>query len=430
MMIGPCRLAAAVFACVVLAAEAAPPTRTAIAPDGRVVARAAGSATATVPVVPAGEVPYAATPDWQNTLRIQVGGLAFGDLDGDGHDDLAVGCFHSNSFPPYDDWHDYVYFNTGNSLESDPSWQSADQHHTGSVGIADIDGDGRNDLLAARGGFAFDPSVVYYGSPGGLATTAGWQSQVSAWAVGMALADIDGDGDIDLVTANQGNSPDDAYRPLYLFRNDGSGLAVTPDWQSAELSIQNSVAAGDLTGDGMPDLAVAKWVDFESAAYANLGGTPDTQPYWTAGSTDGDRGVAIADFDGDGDNDILLGQATLTLYDNQGGNFVAIWHAENPDSDHQDVAVADINGDGWPDVAEVDFARGKTWIHLNHAGQLDPVPAWSYDAEPVGNALAFGDVNGDGLPDLAIGYSGEPSVVVFLNQGTPPDDTIFRNGFD
>lgn len=378
-----------------------------------------------------GAAPYAATPDWQNALRLQVAGLAFGDLDGDGRDDLAVVTYHSNSFPPYEDWHDYVYFNVDGMLESAPSWQSADQSHSSEVAIADVDGDGLRDLVVARGGFSYDPNVVYFGSAEGLATTAGWQSQQPAWAVGMTLVDIDGDGDLDLVTANQGNGSSDPYRPLYLFRNDGSGFATTPDWQSAEAAVQNSVAAGDLDGDGDRDLAVAKWTDFESAAYANDGTTLGTAPFWSSGATAGDRGVAIADFDGDGDQDILLGQARLTLYANDGrGGFAPTWQADNTDSDHQGLAVADVNGDGVPDVAEIDFSRGKVWLYLSRDGALDPLPAWSYDGEGAGNALAFGDVNGDGLPDLAVGFSGQPSVVVFLNTGTPADDTIFEDGFE
>lgn len=397
--------------------------------DGRVAARVHAS-----PLhAPASDAPYAATPDWQNALRLQVAGLAFGDLDGDGRDDLAVATYRSNSFPPFEDWHDYVYFNVGGALESEPSWQSADQSHSSEVAIADVDGDGLRDLVVARGGFSYDPNVVYFGSAEGLATAAGWQSQQAAWAVGMTLTDIDGDGDLDLVTANQGNGSNDPHRPLYLFRNDGSGFAATPDWQSAEAAVQNSVAAGDLDGDGDPDLAVAKWSGFESAAYANDGTAPAATPFWSTGSTDGDRGVAIADFDGDGDADILLGQARLTLYANDGaGGFAPVWQADNTESDHQGVAVADVNGDGLPDVAEIDFSRGKVWLYLSRDGALDPVPAWSYDGEGAGTALAFGDVDGDGdgLPDLAVGFSGQPSVVVFLNTGTPVDDTIFADGFE
>lgn len=378
------------------------------------------------------DAPYADTPDWQNALRIQVAGLAFGDLDGDGRDDLAVGTYHSNSFPPYEDWHDYVYFNVDGALEDAPSWQSSDQQHTGEVGIADINGDGLNDLVSVRGGFSFDPSVVYYGAAEDLATAPGWQSAVSAWGVGMVLTDIDADNDTDLVTSNQGNSPQDGYRPMYLFRNDGSALGTMPDWESAEASIQNSVAAGDLDADEDVDLAAAKWVDFESAAYENIDGTPDTVPYWSTGTTDGDRGVAIADFDGDDDNDILLGQDVLRVFDNDGqGGFTPGWASENADSNHQGLAVADVNADGWPDIADIDFSRGKVWIHINHEGALETVPSWSYDGDGAGTAVAFGDVDGDTLPDLAIGFSGEPSVAVFLNQGEVPDtDTIFANGFE
>jgi len=400
------------------------------APDGRAVALLR-SAAAPAPA-PAGTPPFAAKPDWRNDLRLQVGGLAFGDLDGDGRADLAVVTYHSNSFPPYDDWHDYVYFNAGGMLESAPSWQSADMHHSSEVAIADIDGDGFADLVVARGGFSYDPNVVYFGSAAGLATTPGWQSQESAWAVGMALADIDGDGRPDLVTANQGNGSDDPYRPLYLFRNTGSGFSTTPDWQSAQAAVRNGVAAGDLDGDGKPDLATAEWVDFHSSAYRNEGTEPAAAPYWQAGGSDGDRGVAIADFDGDGRQDILLGQSSLTLYANDGsGGFAPAWQADNADSDHQGLAVADVNGDGIPDVAEIDFARGRVWLYLSHDGALDPVPAWSYAGDGAGTAVAFGDVNGDGLPDLAVGFSGQPSVVVFLNQGSPPDDdTIFADGFE
>jgi hypothetical protein len=376
--------------------------------------------------------PYGTSPDWQADIRLQVGSVALGDLNGDGLVDLAAGTYHSNSFPPYDDWHDYAWFNTGGVLASTPSWQSQDQHHTGTMLVGDIDRDGYNDLVAVRGGFSFDPSVVYAGSADGPSVAPVWQSQVSAWGVGATLVDIDGDGDLDLATANQGNSQEDPYRPMYLFRNDGGMLGTTPDWQSALASIQNDVAAGDLDGDALPELAAAKWVDFESAAYLNVAGTPATSPFWTAGSTDGDRGVAIADFDGDGRNDILLGQGVLTLYRNDGaGGFEPVWQAANADSDHQGLALADVNGDGWTDIAEVDFSRGKASLYLNHAGSLDPVPAWQYDGEGVGNSVAFGDVDGNGLPDLAIGFSGQPSVMLFLNTGTlPADDTIFADGFE
>ncbi len=236
--------------------------------DGRVVARVQ----ALPSHAPAGDAPYAATPDWQNALRLQVAGLRLR---------------RSRRRRPRRSRHRHVSqqqafrrSRTGTTTsistsaapsKASPRGSREDQSHSSEVAIADVDGDGLRDLVVARGGFSYDPNVVYFGSAEGLATAAGWQSQQAAWAVGMTLTDIDGDGDLDLVTANQGNGSSDPHRPLYLFRNDGSGFATTPDWQSAQAAVQNSVAAGDLDGDGDPDLAVAKWSGFESAAYANDG---------------------------------------------------------------------------------------------------------------------------------------------------------------
>ena len=82
------------------------------------------------------EVPYPTTADWTSPLRVQVGGLAVADLNGDGAEDLAVGCYSSSSFPPYDDWQNLIYFNTGSGLEATPSWVSDDERSTGDIRVA------------------------------------------------------------------------------------------------------------------------------------------------------------------------------------------------------------------------------------------------------------------------------------------------------
>jgi len=409
-----------------------PPSATAVemVEDGQRALPAADPATAHPPAG-AATVPFAPTPDWQNTSRVQVGGLAFGDLNGDDLPDLAMVNYQSQSFPPYKDWRNYVYFNQGDALETVASWVSTDQRHSGDAAIGDVDGDGWNDLVVANGGGGYAPNAIYFGSATGLAATPGWLSTQPAWATSLQLVDIDGDGDLDLLTSNQGSGQAGPYRPIYLFRNNAGILATSADWQSVESSIQNALAVGDIDGDGDPDIAVAKWVNFESAVYANLAGTPAPVPSWTVGSTGTDRGVELADMDGDGDLDLVLGVGnTVKIFRNNGdGSFTDVWTAGQTAS-HQDLLVADFNNDGRPDIVDIDFSTGRTWLYLNGPDLPATTPVWGYDAAASGTALAAADVNGDGWLDLAIGYSGQPSAVLFLNQLAPTQDSIFANGFE
>ncbi len=362
-----------------------------------------------------GGVYYGDAPDWQNTLRMQVGGLAVADMNNDGWLDVVVGCYSSQSYPPYPDWENLIYYNTGGQLEANPSWISADEVSTGDVQIADFNNDGYLDVFAANGGYAMSPSVIYFGSAAGPSTTPGWYSQFpgGAWTNYAMPFDWDHDGDIDVVTANQGNSTSDPYRPMYGFINNNGVLATVPAWQSSETSIQNFLAFADYDGDGWEDLAVSKWVNFQSGIYRNVGGALQTAPVWTTGDTGSDKGVAWADVDANHEPDLALGHSPTRLYGNTGGALSLVWSSQASYFGHSDLRFCDVDRDGDPDLAEVHFSNGQTHIYLNNEGTLDSTPTWTYDSPSVGTALAFGDINGDWWPDLVIGYSGQPCVVVF-----------------
>jgi hypothetical protein len=360
-------------------------------------------------------------------LRVQVGGLQLVDMNGDQAPDLVVGCYSSGSYPPYDDWENLIYFNTGGELEAEPSWISTDEVSTGDVQVGLINADAYPDVFAANGGFAMAASVIYFGSPSGPSQTPGWfaSDPGSSWTNYAKIFDVDHDGDMDVVTANQGNSPDDPYRPLYMYRNLDGSLEQTPSWQSAEWSIQNFLDLADRDGDGWEDLAVSKWVNFASGVYPNLAGTLGTTPVWTTGDVDSDKGVGWADVDGDLWPDLALGHDPTQLFMNDAGALTLDWTSGATYFGHSDLRWHDIDLDGDPDLAEVHFSDGKTHLYLNRDGVLDSQPSWTYDSSSVGTAIAFGDVNGDGLPDLVIGYSGEPSIVVFYNRGP-----LFADGFE
>ncbi len=362
-----------------------------------------------------GTVPYGTTPDWQNAIRRQVGGLQIADVNGDGKLDLIAVCFNSSSFPPYDDWRNFIHFNTGTALEVTPSWYSTDQVHSGDVQIGDFNLDGKPDLFAANGGFSHTPSVIYFGGVGGPNPTPGWQtSGINAWALAAAVFDFDHDGDPDILTTTQSGITNDNFRPLYLFRNNAGVMQSAPAWQSQDQMISNGAAVGDVDGDGWEDVATAKWVNFQCGIYKNNSGTISGLPVWTNGVTSGGRGAGFADVDGDGDLDVVFGLDPARMYRNNGdGTFTLMWTSTAASPSIQDLRWQDVDGDGDMDLAEVNFSTGRCHIYINDGGTFATAPTWTYDSPLVGNALAFGDINGDGCDDLAIAYSGEPSVVVF-----------------
>lgn len=367
-----------------------------------------------------GGVPFGTTPDQVVLLRRQIGGLQIADMDNDGRNDLVAVCYFSSSFPAYTDWHDMIFFGQGSGIATTPGWISTEQTHTGDVQVGDLNGDGWMDIVAVHGGSVRRDSVrVYYGSGTGVQTTAGYASNTTgtAWGTAGVLADMDLDGDLDLVTTNQGLSPD-PYRPVLMFRNDGGTLTTSSVWQSAEASIQNGVDAADLNGDGYPDLAVAKWVNFESGVYLNAGGVPQAAPAATVGATGTDKGAAIADVDGDGTPEIGFGGDPSVVYSFD-GVLTPVYTADPPFSSPQDFRFFDVDGDGDQDLAEIEFSDGKAHIFLNRSGVLDSLPTWTYDAPEVGNAVAFGDLNGDGRADMALGYAGDTCIRVFFAEALP-----------
>jgi len=362
------------------------------------------------------EVPYGSQPDWSNTLRRQVGGLQVADMNGDGWADVVVGCYISNSFPPYDDWENLIYFNVEGVLETAPSWVSDDEVSTGDVQVGFVNDDEYPDLFAANGGGLSYSSVIYYGGPDGPSTSPGWSSNEpgGSWNNYGLLVDIDQDGDTDLITANQGASQSDPTRPLYMFRNHGGVLETVPSWQSAEESLQGFLAVADWDGDGWQELAVSKWVNYESGIYDNVDGALQTVPVWTTGDDDSDKGVAFADVDGNDWPDLALGHDPTQLWSNDGGSMSMDWESQASYHGHSDIRFCDVDRDGDQDLAECHFSDGKVHIYLNRDGVLDGAPSWTYDSSSVGTAIAFGDINGDEWPDLVVGNSGEPCVKVFL----------------
>lgn len=417
---------------------AAAQTRFEISPDGRDTAFVEESSTSSSTSFVTDIVPYPLTPSWNCDLRMQVGGLALGDLDNDQNMDLAVACYRSQSYPPYPDWRKFVLYNRGGQLQTTPGWWSRDSTSATEVRIADFNNDNHPDLFGGNGDASFPPDAIYFGLAGdSLSRTVGWTATNSTWTTGVAVCDFDHDGDVDVATSNQGVAPN-ANRPVHIFRNNNGSLERSPSWSSSTSEISSAIAWGDIDNDGFEDLAVSKWVNFRSCVYHNDSGNVYTSPSWNGNTTQGQKGVALADVNRDSLLDIAIGGSIPTqMYLNTGGSFgtVPAWESQNAYHGTQDIAWADIDEDGDPDLATAEFSTGQFRIYLNRNGQLDQAPSWQYDSPNVGTALAFGDINRDGHVDLVIGVSGQPCVSAFYSQlisgigeqGTPAEFSLRQN---
>ncbi|HCT45673.1 MAG TPA: hypothetical protein DF699_10715, partial [Phycisphaerales bacterium] len=115
-------------------------------------------------------VPFNAKPDQSVELRRQIGGLKVVDIDGDGNNDIVAVCYISNSFPPYDNAQDMIFFGNGAGINLTPGWLSNEDTHTGDVQVGDLDGDDRPDIVTIHGGLRRDSVRAYFNTGAGMST--------------------------------------------------------------------------------------------------------------------------------------------------------------------------------------------------------------------------------------------------------------------
>jgi hypothetical protein len=195
-------------------------------------------------------------------------------------------------------------FTTRNAATPSPTFTAADIATSAdgvrSVFAADMDGDGDMDILSAS---QIDDTIAWYENDGNAnpTFTAVDVATSADGAFSVFAADMDGDGDMDIVSASL---LDDT---IAWYENDGN---ANPTWTAADIATSadsaRSVFAADMDGDGDMDILSASQIDKTIAWYENDG---NANPTWTAAdvatSADGAFSVFAADMDGDGDMDIV-----------------------------------------------------------------------------------------------------------------------------
>jgi len=313
-----------------------------------------------------------------------------------------------------------------------PDWESADTRATIEIALADFNGDGWHHYRGERKAGDGERHVFYLKHFPALTITevrvndkpvprgdycfdarAGWFSLKNAPANG-ANVDVDykWSNRLDFFAGNEIRSQTD-NRDVIYFNRDGA-LEKTPSWLSTAREETYTVMEADYDADGDVDVVIGG-VGFIKI-YKNTGAGLEKTPTWAYEPVGGQACCfAWGDVDNDGFLELAVADIWLDkfyVFKNNAGTLESSpsWSVDYKDAAY--VAWGDMDGDGDMDLAGGTYAavgvtEGFVYLFRNDNGSLSKTHCWK-NAPPAGrcSALAWGDVNDDGWLDLVKGICG------------------------
>lgn len=400
--------------------------------------------------------------------------VALADVNGDGKlDILAVSYCNSNCSSGVAS----VLLGNG-----DGTFQSAVSYNTGgavaySLVVADVNGDGKPDLLvvdecASSSSCSTGLLSVLLGNGDGTFQTAVTYASAAPSPQAIAAADLNGDGKLDVALVSGCNNDDSCTNGLVsVLLGNGDGTFQSANGFSTVGEGSNSIAIGDVNGDGHPDILVSNNCNSNSSCsngtftvlLGNGDGTFQSGVQYNSGGLY-PQSLALSDLNADGKLDLVLsnqcesngncqnGGAATVFLGNGDGTFQLSASYATGSNDFDDfegpaytmVLMADANGDGKPDVFVTTSCYGNSFICNTGAvsvllgygdGTLDGAVIY----QPAGVdtfGLVSADVNGDGKPDLLVAEqcqdnncnNGAVSVLLGNGDGTFQAGQAFSSG--